>query len=120
MQAILKNENGEYYGQILDFGAGHSVYEDEEELENVRRLMEGFRHVFLFTPCEDAVEGLRITEERRGHSLELNEFFFKHKSNKVFAKHTIYTRDRSPEECLEEVVGVLKGSGWVFEDRIDA
>jgi shikimate kinase len=75
--SLLKNEHpsGNLWGQILDFGAGHSVYTDETQLSTIQKLMAPFQNVFLFLPCEDIEEGIKITEERRGHKLELNRFF---------------------------------------------
>ncbi|OAA80469.1 hypothetical protein LEL_00014 [Akanthomyces lecanii RCEF 1005] len=98
----------EYFGKILDFGAGHSVYDNPEELAAVEALMAPFEHVFLVLPCEDVDEAARIMEARRGKELGLNRHFLTHESNGRLAKYTIYTKDRTPEECAKEILQILR------------
>ncbi|KAF5683504.1 shikimate kinase [Fusarium circinatum] len=96
-----------FYGKILDFGAGHSIFEDKEELDRVQELMSPYRGVFLILPCEDVEEALRIMEERRGHELSYNRHFLDHPSNKTLAKHIIYTKNISPERGADEILEFL-------------
>lgn len=98
----------EFHGKVLDFGAGHSVYEKPGELEKVETLMAAFEDVFLIPPCEDKAEAARIMEERRGKELGLNRHFLAHESNARLAKHVIYTKDKTPEQCLEEILQILQ------------
>ncbi|RFU77971.1 shikimate kinase [Trichoderma arundinaceum] len=108
---ILQNavkEGDEFYGKILDFGAGHSVYEDAQEFTRVEALMEPYRNVILVMPCEDVDEAVKITEARRGHELGLNKHFMEHPSNKKLAKHIIYTKDTTAEECAERVLKIIR------------
>lgn len=108
---ILQNarkEGDEFHGKVLDFGAGHSVYEDPQELDKVAELMEPYRNVILVMPCEDVKEAVRISEERRGHRLDLNKHFMEHPSNKRLAKYIIYTKDTTPEECSEKVLNIIR------------
>jgi len=108
---ILQNaskEGDQFYGKILDFGAGHSVYEKREQLARVEELMKPYRHVFLFMPCEDVQEAIKITEARRGHKLILNKHFMEHESNQKLAKHVVYTKDTTPEECAEKVLKIIR------------
>jgi energy-coupling factor transporter ATP-binding protein EcfA2 len=108
---ILENASkggDEFYGKILDFGAGHSVFEDPEELAKVGALMEPYRNVILVMPCEDVEEAVKITEARRGHELGLNKHFMEHPSNKRLAKYIIYTKDTTVEECAERVLQIIR------------
>ncbi|KAL6879884.1 hypothetical protein HDV57DRAFT_521923 [Trichoderma longibrachiatum] len=102
-----KQEGDEFYGKILDFGAGHSVFEDPDELAHIEALMKPYTNVFLVVPTEDVNEVVRITEERRGHELGLNRHFVEHPSNKRLAKHIIYTKDMTAEECTGEVLRII-------------
>lgn len=105
-----KQEGDEFYGKILDFGAGHSVFEDPDELAHIEALMKPYTNVFLVVPTEDVNEVVRITEERRGHELGLNRHFVEHPSNKRLAKHIICTKDVMAEESAKEVLCII-GSG---------
>ncbi|KAF5243601.1 hypothetical protein FANTH_8181 [Fusarium anthophilum] len=107
---ILQNSlkpGDRFYGKILDFGAGHSIFENNEELDRVGELISPYRGVFLILPCEDMDEALRIIEERRGHELSYNRHFLGHPSNKTLAKHIIYTKDISLERSADEILGFL-------------
>jgi energy-coupling factor transporter ATP-binding protein EcfA2 len=105
------NPNSDFHGKVLDFGAGHSVYENPAELEKVHELMKPYPDVFLFLPCEDVGEALKVTETRRGHALGLNKHFLEHPSNRKLAKHVIYTKDRTAEECAEDVLKLVMENG---------
>lgn len=108
---ILQNaskEGDEFYGKIIDFGAGHSVYENPEELEKIEALMKPYPTVILVIPCEDVEEALKITEARRNKKLELNKLFLEHPSNRRLAKYTIYTKDKTAEECAESVLQIIR------------
>ncbi|KAF5582629.1 shikimate kinase [Fusarium pseudoanthophilum] len=103
---ILQNAlkpGDKFYGKILDFGAGHSVFENKEELDHVGELIAPYEGVFLILPCEDVDEALSIMEERRGHELSYNRHFLDHPSNKRLAKRTVYTKDISPERSADEM-----------------
>lgn len=109
---ILRNARapGEaFYGKVLDFGAGHSVYEKPEELNIIEGYTKPYPNVFLILPCEDVKEAARIMEDRRGRALGLNRHFLEHESNKRLAKHVLYTRDRSPSDCAEEMLEIIRG-----------
>lgn len=103
----LKQPESRYHGKILDFGAGHSVYEDPDQLAPISELMKPIKHVFLVIPCQDPEIALKVTEERQGHALELNKHFLEHESNALLAKHIIYTKDATPQECAQQVIDIV-------------
>ncbi|KAL7929862.1 hypothetical protein V8C35DRAFT_314502 [Trichoderma chlorosporum] len=108
---ILQNARQEgdlFYGKVLDFGAGHSVFENPQELENIATLMEPYKNVILVIPSDDVEEVVKITEARRGHELGLNKHFVEHPSNKRLAKHVIYTKDMTAEECAERALRIIR------------
>lgn len=111
VQHILQNahkQGDSFHGKILDFGAGHSVYENPEQLRIIAELTKPYRNVILILPCEDVAEAVEITEARRGRQLEYNKLFMEHESNRRLAKHAVYTKDRTPEECAEEVLQIIR------------
>ncbi len=106
-------------GAIIDFGAGHSVYEEPELLERIRLALAPVRTVILLLPSPDDGESVAIANERlarlyeqEGQSLqpgilEMNAFFVRHPSNRLLATQTVYTKDRTPEETCEEIFQLL-------------
>jgi energy-coupling factor transporter ATP-binding protein EcfA2 len=104
---ILQNafeSDDEFFGKILDFGAGHSVYEAKQELHHVMALSEQYANIYLLLPCEDVDEAVKITEHRRGHALGYNRFFMEHPSNKSISKYILYTKDKEPRDSAAEVM----------------
>lgn len=91
---------------VIDFGAGHSVFEDPELFERVRGALEPFRNIVLVLPSADENESIE-TLTRRAQSPspdELNVHFVRHHSNRSLAKHVVYTNGKTPEGTAEEVM----------------
>jgi len=100
----------EHSNCVIDFGAGHSVFEDTELFERVRKALTPFQNVVLLLPCPDADESIRTLADRQGSSsqdiLELNAHFVRHHSNHSLATHVVYTNGKTPEETADEVMGL--------------
>ena len=110
----------DHSGCIIDFGAGHSVYEDESLFSRVQRAMSPYPNVILLLPSTDLDESTRILNERLGQLLlrevgtidprlfGLNEHFVKHSSNHMLAKIVIYTNNKTPDETCAEILQRLE------------
>lgn len=104
---------------VIDFGAGHSVYEDEALFVRVQRALTLYPHVILLLPSPDLDESVQVLNARFGNLLleevgevderlfAVNEHFIKHPSNHRLAKMTIYTNGKTPEETCAEIVKKL-------------
>lgn len=109
MERIL----AEHRGHIIDFGAGHSVYEDEALFDEVRRAMSAYDHVILLLPSPDLDESVRILKERPRSTIagiDANRHFIEHPSNRKLAKQVVYTEGKTPEETRDEVLRRLSPS----------
>ena len=103
----------------IDFGAGHSVYDDATLFAKVEAALAPLPNVILLLPSPDLDESVRICNERfssvlegediepDADTLQLNEHFVKHPSNARLAKMTIYTKGKTPEETVDEIVSKL-------------
>jgi shikimate kinase/tetratricopeptide (TPR) repeat protein len=95
---------------VVDFGAGHSVYEDDAFFERARRALAPFRSVVLLLPSPDLEESVRILRGRTGMppadpgQLDFVEHFVRHHSNRDLATLTVYTGERTPEETADELL----------------
>ncbi|MEQ8676332.1 MAG: hypothetical protein RLP44_19070 [Aggregatilineales bacterium] len=98
---------------VIDFGAGHSVYEQEALFQQVQKALEPFPHVIYITPCSDVEEAVEILNQRdiddgeSGLPAELNRHFVTHPSNSILATHTIYNQDQTPAQSAEQIVRLL-------------
>ena len=98
----------EHTNCIIDFGAGHSVFEDPRLFECAQEALAPCRNVVLVLPSADENESIEALARRVQSAsqdvLELNAHFVRHQSNRSLAKHVVYTNDKTPEETAEEVM----------------
>lgn len=101
----------EHQNCVIDFGAGHSVYEDALLFERVRRALAPYPNVVLLMPSPDLDETLQILNERNQELPDdirnTNEHFVRHPSNYELAKLTVYTKGQTPEETGNEILNLL-------------
>ena len=98
---------------IIDFGAGHSHFEDPLLLERVRRALVPYQHVILLLPTANPEASLKILRERsireRGwdwiaDGYDFIEHWIKDPSNHELATVTVYTEGKTPEQTCDEIV----------------
>lgn len=95
----------EYQGYIIDFGAGHSVYEDNEYFDRAKKALKNEQFIILLLPSMDMRESIEILNAR--NDVKINGHFVKHESNYKLAKYTVYTKDKQPEETCEDILNCL-------------
>ena len=110
----------EHPNTVMDFGAGHSYYEDAALFARVEKALAPFPNVILLLPSPDLDESVEIlnarftellTREVRSVDpmlLELNAQFVKQPSNHKLAKMVVYTKGKTPEETCEEIALKIK------------
>jgi len=93
---------------VIDFGAGHSVYEDEDLFTRVKRALAPHPNVILVLPSADLATSLEVLRERRPSLRDtipdINEHFITHRSNYELAKSIVYTDGRTPEDTCTEIL----------------
>ncbi len=107
----------DYPNHVIDFGAGHSVYEDAALFAKVQAALAPYPHVILLLPSPDLDESTRVLNERFSAMviqyvpevdpavLRVNETFVKHPSNHRLAKIVVYTEGKTPEDTCAEILG---------------
>ena len=95
------------YG-IVDFGAGHSVYDDQEIFEKVKSMLKPFKNIVLLLPDKDEEKSLNIMKSRATGDIRDNKKLFESPSNKELATITVYGNNRQPLEIAEEVMQCIK------------
>lgn len=99
---------------VLDFGGGHSVYEDGGLFGRASRALAPHPHVILILPSEDQDESIAILRARRGriisNGFDFDEHFVRHHSNYDLAKHVVYTKDHTPEQSCADIVALVRGT----------
>lgn len=103
----------DYPSHIIDFGAGHSVYEDRNLFKKVREAMKDEAHVFLLLPSADENESVDVLNERvmnlttEQAVLNINRHFVRHPSNRRLATHTVYTKYKTIAQVAEEITELM-------------
>jgi len=103
------------YGQcncVIDFGGGHSVYEDKELFDRIAKVLAPYQNIVLILPSADLDESVSILNEKSdggivSRGFDFHEHFVKHHSNHDFAKYVVYTKGKSPEETCTEILEML-------------
>ena len=101
---------------IIDFGAGHSHYTDEDQLKQVKEALASVKNVILLLPSQSKEESLKICSERFSKmvgremaqtEIDANRAFIYDKSNEELATQVVFTKDKSPEEIAREIYELL-------------
>jgi shikimate kinase len=98
---------------VIDFGAGHSVYEDEQLFQRVADILAPYPFIFLLLPSADVAESVKILasrDETAQQLAEVNEHFLRHHSNGDLAKFIVYTKDKTPLEICDELLALLNAT----------
>jgi hypothetical protein len=90
---------------IIDFGAGHSVYDDEAQFERVAQATMG-HHVVLLMPAEGLERSRKILLEQHpvGVNHEFINYVLDNSSNERLANITISRDAKSAKEIALEVL----------------
>ena len=102
----------EHHHCVIDFGAGHSVYEDEALFQRVARVLAPYPNVVLLLPSADIDECIQILSERNKEEpadcMKVNEQFIRHPSNSRLAKFTVYTKGETPAETCQKILELVE------------
>lgn len=112
-----------YRNCVIDFGAVHSVYEDDALFQRVQQALLPFKFVIQILPSPDLDRSVEIVNQRFSEMLinevgkidpdllALNEYFVRHPSNQLLAKKTFYTEDRPAKKTCQAILEWIKEQG---------
>lgn len=96
---------------VIDFGAGHSVYDNPSLFQRVQKALLPYPNVVLILPSPDLDESVLILNERNqdlpNDIRSTNEHFVRHPSNYQLARFTAYTKEKTPEETCDEILRLI-------------
>ena len=96
-----------FYG-IVDFGAGHSVYDDTEIFERVKLMLQPFKNIVLLLPDENEEKSLDIMKNRSTGDTSDNRKFFESPCNRELSTMIIYGNNKQPPEIADEILERIK------------
>lgn len=104
----------EHQNCVIDFGAGHSVFEEDALFTRVQQALAPYKNVVLLLPSPDLEESIKLLRIRSGapdpppDAFDLNTHFVTHHSNHDLAKIVIYTKDKTPEQTRDEILAAIE------------
>jgi len=96
---------------VIDFGAGHSVYETPDLLERAKTVLSPISNVILLLPSPDtteSVEELRIRDTVLIDGLEATQFMLTSDTIQRLASIVVSTEGRTAEECATAIAQSVK------------
>ena len=108
IREIVKRAEKRGIPGVVDFGGGHSVYDDENIFNSVKRELSKFKNVILLLPSADIEEALNILEKRSRKDRKENIKFLTSRCNRELATITIYENNKSPIEVTDEILQIIE------------
>lgn len=98
--------------KIIDFGAGHSIYENPLMFMEFKKLIDKFSNVVLVMPSENKEESIQITTDRlikrngmpTNQKLEDNKHFIESPCNYEIATITEYTLNKDVNSISNDIL----------------
>lgn len=103
----------DYSDCVIDFGAGHSHYEDKLLFENVKKALSEYSNVIFLLPSSNLEHSVSVIRARsiknRGRDWRTGDYDFiehwiKDGCNHNLATMKIYTEGKTPEETRDEIL----------------
>lgn len=122
--SMLERHLKEHRNCVIDLGAGHSVYWENNELEQAQKILASYQNVILILPSPNLDESLAILRQRynqdqdqdrldwlermrQGIGFDIDEHFLRHPSNFELAKLTVYTKNETPEQTRDKILELI-------------
>jgi len=97
----------EHKNCVIDFGAGHSIYENPEDFARVSELLTPYENIVLILPSPDHNESIAILKDRQTttiNGVEVNEYLVSHPSSRELADYTVFTEGQTDSEIMNEIL----------------
>jgi len=109
---VVERALEEYEDCVIDFGAGHSVYDNERYALKIIKLLEPYKNIFLLFPSVDIDRAVEILMKRYDYPLHIatGEYLIRHKSYFQLSKYVIYTEKKTPKETADEILSIYNKS----------
>lgn len=102
---------------IVDFGAGHSVYEDLEIFNEIKKLLSEFKNIVLLLPSPDIEKSIEILEKRSTGDFSTNREFITSPCNRELATMIVYENGRTPDEIASEIIKTIEDRNKTINEK---
>lgn len=97
----------DHHGCVMDFGAGHSVQENEADFARIQAVLAPYPNVVLLLPSPDLDEAIAIL---RAHTpfkvgnVPFTRYLVTHPAFRTLATQVVYTEGKTAEAICEEIL----------------
>ena len=98
----------EHPDHVIDLGAGHAAYNESQQIEIFKELLDPISKVLLLMPSPDLEVCVNLLPGPSS-GMKMNPYFIRHPLKDEVAKKVIYTKSKGPANVLEEA------SQWINE-----
>ncbi|MBL4772551.1 MAG: hypothetical protein JKX98_02780 [Alcanivoracaceae bacterium] len=111
-QQVVKD----YTDCVIDFGAGHSSYEDESLFKSVKEALAGYQNIILLLPSADLDLSVSLLRKRSiekrnkdwiHDGYDFIEHWVKDDCNHDLATITVFTDGKTPKQTCEEILKAI-------------
>jgi hypothetical protein len=104
---MVERTLADYKHCVIDFGGGHSVYDEGEYFDKVAAVLAPYPNIFLVLPAADKEESIRILDGRwqmdSASERKLQRLLVSHPSFTSLADKIIYTKGKNESTLLAEL-----------------
>lgn len=97
----------DYPGHVIDFGGGAQTFDEQHQIDAVRKIFDPIANVFLLLPSPDLATSIKALPGLK-ENYPINAYLIMHPTNELFAKHTVYTLDKSQDDISNEIIDKLQ------------
>jgi len=107
----------DYPDSVIDFGAGHSQYQNKDLFESVKQAIPLDSYVIFLLPSPDIERSISIIKERSMKDRKADwtldgydfiEQWIVDECNHILADKIIYTENKTPIQCRDEILEILQ------------
>ena len=111
-----KRVTTDYTNCVIDYGAGHSHYENTNLFESVSESLAHVSNVILLLPSSDLDKSISILRQRSieqrkrdwiHDGYDFMEHWVKDDCNHLLSTATIYTEGKEPEQTRDEILKII-------------
>ncbi|MCE7987413.1 MAG: shikimate kinase [Caldilinea sp. CFX5] len=98
----------EHHGCVMDFGAGHSVQENDADFARIQAVLAPYPNVVLLLPSPDLDEAVRLLREYTPFKIDgvpFTRYLVTHPAFRQIATQVVYTQEKTPEVICAEILG---------------
>ena len=103
---ILEPIINDHPGHVIDLGGGAQCFDEPHQIERARKAFASIAEIFLLLPSKDLATNIASLPGLKENQ-PINAYLIMHPTNQLFAKKTVYTFGKKPEETMRDIISLL-------------